>query len=213
LLLLGLDDTLLDRAAAFRGWAIDFLRQIGAPEFDLEWLLSVDADGMASHWDVAEALRERYGLRIPVIDLMEAVRDGVLERLYLDPMVACALQIAGNAGWTPLIVTNGDARLQELKVRATGLYRYVAGWVISEAVGVRKPNPRIFAIAAERARMRLAGSWVVGDSPEADIGGAAAVGLHSVWIHRGRVWYERRYAPTRTADGPIAALAAVMASG
>ena len=62
----------------------------------------------------------------------------------------------------------------------------MADWVISEEAGVSKPNPRIFALAAQRVRMRLRGAWVVGDSPEADIGGAAAIGLPSVWLHRGR---------------------------
>ena len=58
--------------------------------------------------------------------------------------------------------------------------------------------------------MRLAGAWLVGDSPEADIGGANALGLPSVWLHRGRRWSDPRYAPTRTADGPIAALLEVL---
>jgi putative hydrolase of the HAD superfamily len=212
LLLLSLDDTLVDRAGAFRAWAADFLGRIGAPEYDLDWLLSVDADGMTSHWDVAEAIRERYGLRVSAIDLVEAVREGVMSRLKLDPLVACALSIAEDVGWVPVVVTNGETHQQEAKLRRTGLDRYLAEWVISEEAGVRKPNPRIFAIAAERARMRLNGAWLIGDSPEADIGGAAAIGLRSVWLHRGRDWIEHRYAPTRTADGAIAALAEVMAS-
>jgi putative hydrolase of the HAD superfamily len=210
LLFLGLDDTLLDRAGAFEGWAVAFLGKVGAPDYDLEWLRSVDADGLASFWDVAEALRDRYRLRVSSIDLMEDVRDGILERLYLDPLVACALGIAENAGWLPVIVTNGESGLQEAKVRRTGLDRHVAGWVISEEAGVRKPNPRIFTIAAERARMRMTGAWIVGDSPEADIGGAASLGLPSVWLRRGRPWQQSQYGPTRTADGPIEALAAVM---
>jgi putative hydrolase of the HAD superfamily len=211
-LLLSLDDTLLDRAGAFRGWASDFLGRIGAPEYDLDWLLSVDADGMGSAWDVAEGLRDRYGLRMTAIDLVEEVRGAIMERMRLDPLTACALAIAEDAGWVPVVVTNGESRQQEEKLRKTGLDRYLADWVISEEAGVRKPNPRIFAIAAERARMRLGGAWLIGDSPEADIGGAAAVGLRSVWLHRGRRWSEPRYAPTRTADGVLAAIAEVMAA-
>jgi putative hydrolase of the HAD superfamily len=211
-LLLSLDDTLVDRAGAFADWATEFLGQIGAPDYDLDWLLSVDADGMTSTWDVAEALRDRYRLRISAIDMVEEIRDGIMQRLRLDPLVACALAIAEDAGWVPVVVTNGETHQQEAKLRLTGLDRYLADWVISEEAGVRKPNPRIFAIAAERARMRLANAWMVGDSPEADIGGAAAAGVRSVWLHRGRQWLERRYAPTRMADGAIAALAEVMAS-
>jgi putative hydrolase of the HAD superfamily len=212
LLLLSLDDTLVDRAGAFSGWARYFLGRIGAPADDIDWLLSVDADGMSSPWDVADALRERYGLRAPSLDMVEEIRVGVMERLRLDPLVACALAIAEDAGWVPVVVTNGDTETQEAKLRRTGLDRYLADWVISQEAGVRKPNPRIFAIAAERARMRLGGAWMVGDSPEADIGGAAAAGVRSVWLRRGRSWLENRYAPTLTADGVIAALADVMAA-
>jgi putative hydrolase of the HAD superfamily len=210
LLLLDLDNTLLDREAAFRAWAEGFLRAVGAPQDDLDWILDVDADGLTDRWDVAEALKDRYLLRAPAIDLVESLHDGVVRHTRLDPMVACALKIAGDAGWVPVVVSNGATRQQEAKIRLTGLDRYLAEWVISEEAGVSKPNPRIFSIAANRARMRLGGAWMVGDSPEADIGGASALGLPSVWLHRGRQWSDSRYAPTRTADGPIAALLAVL---
>lgn len=210
LLLLDLDNTLLDRARAFRTWGDLFLTSIGAPAVDIDWLLDLDADGLTDRWDVADALRDRYRLQIPSIDIVDALHDGVVANSRLDPMVACALGIAGDAGWVPVVVSNGVTRYQEAKIRKTGLDRYVADWVISEEAGVSKPNPRIFAIAAHRARMRLSGAWMVGDSPEADIGGASALGLHSVWLHRGRRWTQPQYAPTYTADGPIAALAAVM---
>jgi putative hydrolase of the HAD superfamily len=124
--------------------------------------------------------------------------------------VACALTIAGDAGWIPVVVSNGETRLQEEKIRKTGLDRYLADWVISEEAGVSKPNPRVFAIAAQRVRRRLPGGWVIGDGPEDDIGGAAAAGLDSVWLHRGRSWGETRFAPTCTADGLLPAIAAVL---
>jgi putative hydrolase of the HAD superfamily len=210
LLLLDLDNTLLDRARAFRTWGDLFLAHLGAPPEDIAWLLDVDADGLTDHWDVAEAVRDRYGLRVSAVDIVDALDQGVVANSRLDPMVACALKIAGDAGWVPVVVSNGGTRQQEAKIRGTGLDRYLADWVISEEAGVSKPNPRIFAIAAHRARMRLSGAWMIGDSPEADIGGASAMGLRSVWLHRGRRWTQAQYSPTYTADGPIAALAAVM---
>jgi putative hydrolase of the HAD superfamily len=211
LLLLDLDNTLLDRAGPFRSWGQRFLDGIGAPPADIDWLLSIDADGLTDRWDVADAIRDRYALRIPSIDLVEELHDGVVAYTRLDPLIACALRIADQAGWVPVVVTNGTVRQEEAKIRKTGLDRYVADWVISEEAGVSKPNPRIFALAAQRVRMPLRGAWVVGDGPEADIGGAAAVGLPSVWLHRGRTWADGRFAPTRTADGLIAAVATVLA--
>jgi putative hydrolase of the HAD superfamily len=210
LLLLDLDNTLLDRASAFRAWAEDFVAAVGAPPSDVDWILDVDADGLTDRWDLADALRDRYRLRASAIDVVDSLREGVLHNTRLDPLVACALRIAGDSGWVPVVISNGATRQQEAKIRQTGLDRYLADWVISEEAGVSKPNPRIFGIAADRTRMRLSGAWMVGDSPEADIGGASAVGLPSVWLHRGRQWSDPRYAPTQIADGPIAALAAVM---
>lgn len=211
LLFLNLDNTLLDRAGAFRAWAEGFLAEVGAPSEDIEWLLSVDANGLTDRWDVADAVRERYQLRTPSVDLVDELHAGLVEHTKLDPLVACALRIADEAGWVPVVVTNGTVRQQDARIRRTGLDRYVADWVVSEQAGVSKPNPRIFALAAERVRMRLHGAWVVGDSPEADIGGAAATGLPSVWLHRGRSWMESRYTPTLSVGGLIPAIATVLA--
>ena len=209
---MALDDTLLDRSGAFRLWAKGFLDEIGAPPEDQEWLLSVDADGLTPRWDLADLIRDRYQLAIPSIDILEELHEGPLGYERLDPLVGCALQIAGDAGFVPVVVTNGPVEMQEGRIRRTGLDRYIADWVISEQAGVSKPNPRIFALAAQRVRMRLGGAWVVGDSPEADIGGAAAMGLPRVWLHRGREWMDSRFAPTRVVGNVIQGLSAIMAA-
>ena len=208
---LDLDNTVLDRTGAFRAWAEGFLGGIGAPSPDLDWLLSVDADGLTDRWDVADQIRDRYRLTTSSVDLVDEMREGVVANSRLDPLVACALRIADDAGWVPVLVTNGATRQEDTTIRRTGLDRYVADWVISEEVGVSKPNPRIFALAAERVRMRMRGAWVIGDSPEADIGAAAEMGLPSVWLHRGRRWMESRFEPTATAGGFLPAMAAVLA--
>lgn len=213
LLLLSLDNTLLDRAGAFRAWAKGFLAEIGAPDYDVDWLDSVDADGMTPTWDLADAIRNRYRLRVPAIDIVEAVREGLLAHLRLDPLVGFALRIASQAGWAPVVVTNGETRTQEEKLRRTGLIDQVVAYVISEEAGVRKPNPRIFSIAAERAGRRIGGAWLIGDSPEVDIGGAQAAGIPSAWVRRGRPWHEPRFVPTRMCDGVIEALAVVLEAG
>src|ERR1700755_719795 len=209
---MALDDTLLDRSGAFGLWAKGFLDEIGAPPEDLDWLLSVDADGLTPRWDLADLIRERYQLSVPSIDILGELHGGHLAYEKLDPLVGCALQIAGDAGFVPVVVTNGPVDVEEARIRRTGLDQYVADWVISEQAGVSKPNPRIFAMAAQRVRMRLGGAWVVGDSPEADIGGAAAMGLPSVWLHRGRDWMDTRFAPTQIVGNVIQGLSAIMAT-
>ncbi|WP_026212222.1 HAD family hydrolase [Longispora albida] len=212
LLLLDLDNTLVDRTGAFRQWARAFLPEIGAPDSDLEWLMDADDDGFANKMVLAEKIRDRYLLDASLEDILAEIRIGVIEHLRLDPLVACALEIAAKADWLPVIVTNGTQRQQEAKIRRCGLDRYVAGWIISEEAGLRKPDPRIFAEAARRAGRRLGGSWMVGDNPAADIGGATSAGIPSVWISRGRRWSEPRFAPTCTADNCLSAVYEVLAS-
>lgn len=58
---------------------------------------------------------------------------------------------------------------------------------VSEEVGARKPDPRIFDEAARRCDTELAG-WMIGDSPTVDVAGGRAAGLRTAWLHRGREW-------------------------
>jgi FMN phosphatase YigB (HAD superfamily) len=57
--------------------------------------------------------------------------------------------------------------------------------IISGEAGVAKPDPAIFALAAEAAGVPLDAAWHVGDSLTSDIAGArnARVGA-GVWLHR-----------------------------
>lgn len=128
----------------------------------------------------------------------------------LDPAVPESLTAARDAGWIPVVVTNGAVRQQERKLRHTGLDRLVSGWVISEGAGVRKPDRRIFQLAAEQVSVPIEGAWMIGDSAAADIGGAHNAGLRSVWLHRGRPWPDLEFAPTAQAGGVVEAIAAVI---
>ncbi|MGN6331994.1 MAG: HAD family hydrolase [Motilibacteraceae bacterium] len=130
----------------------------------------------------------------------------------LDPEVPQVLEAACAAGWTPVIVTNGTVEQQERKLSLTGLDQLVAGWVISEAVGAKKPDERIFQLAAAASGASLSGAWMIGDSPHADIAGAHRLGLRSVWLHRGRPWQEEAFAPTKVADDCAQALSHVLAA-
>lgn len=54
--------------------------------------------------------------------------------------------------------------------------------VLSSEVGVRKPGPEIFARALAGAEVRPAAVLHVGDDPDADVGGATAVGLRTCLV-------------------------------
>ena len=56
--------------------------------------------------------------------------------------------------------------------------------VVSGDVGVKKPDPAIFAPALEQTGLATDEAIFVGDSPEDDIAGAKAAGLRPVLIRR-----------------------------
>jgi FMN phosphatase YigB (HAD superfamily) len=56
-------------------------------------------------------------------------------------------------------------------------------WCISDEVGVRKPEPRIFHRAVKRCGLTChVDGWMIGDSLPMDITGGHAAGLRTAWI-------------------------------
>jgi putative hydrolase of the HAD superfamily len=201
LLLIDLDNTLIDRTAAFKSWAKS---RFG--ESEVEWLASADRDGYEPREPLASRIAARY--RLDAEDVLAELRAGMVEWVVLEPEVEAALNAASAAGHVPWVVSNGRVAQQEAKLRHTGLDRLVAGWTISEAAGVRKPDRRIFEQAATAAGRPLDRTgWMVGDNSELDVGGGAAAGLRTAWIARGREWPTHLpYHPETTAENAATAL-------
>ena len=65
-----------------------------------------------------------------------------------------------------------------------GLASLMDAVVVSEEVGFRKPRPEIFRAALDRLGVSAAETLHVGDNLAADVGGAAALGMPSVWLTR-----------------------------
>lgn len=76
------------------------------------------------------------------------------------------------------IVTNGFQEIQDKKLRNSGIDRYFSQVINSEMAGTKKPDPLIFQLALSKANTVPEKSIMIGDSIEADILGAKAVGLH-----------------------------------
>lgn len=82
------------------------------------------------------------------------------------------------------IITNGFTALQQRRLERTGLRDYFDLLVISEQIGVAKPDPRIFDYTLQQAgnptRDRV---LMVGDTPESDILGGMNAGLATCWLN------------------------------
>lgn len=197
--MLDLDNTLIDRDAAFRSWAAAYVQaHQGSPE-DLSWLLAADQDGYESRERMADLIGQRFA-DTDTGSVLDDLLLGMVDRIVLDPAVTESLLRARTAGWSLVVVTNGSVAQQERKLLHTGLDRCVDGWVISEGVGIRKPDPAIFTHALAMTGDEPASAWMIGDSATHDVRGAQAVGVHSVWLGRGRPWPDGLEPPDHVAD-------------
>lgn len=210
LVLLDLDNTLVDRDAAFRGAVAALLADHGLPATELGSVMAIDREGYAPRDAVVAELANRYGDVVSRSAIRALLDDDAADRAVLNPATARALESVRAAGLASVIVTNGRTAQQEAKIFNTGLDRLVDGWVISERAGIAKPNPQIFRAAAATVGAPLFGAWMIGDSPDDDIAGAIALGLSSAWITNGRSWNERTYMPTYTTDTVAAAIAHIL---
>lgn len=67
---------------------------------------------------------------------------------------------------------------------AAGLSEYIHAIVVSDEVGIRKPRAEIFETVLDQLGVLPHETLHVGDSLPADVGGAAALGIRTVWITR-----------------------------
>ena len=88
------------------------------------------------------------------------------------------------AGKYPLtIISNGFKEVQYYKFAHSGLADCFAYTLISEEVGVNKPQPEIFEKALALNGVREDEALMIGDSLTSDMAGAHNAGIDSLWIN------------------------------
>ena len=137
---------------------------------ELDYLVrqaQLPADAPCAEW--AETIaRECYE---GVKNLLQSVRK-VVEMLYMKHKLVLVSNFYGNIATV---------------LNDFGLLRYFEDIVESSVVGVRKPDPRIYALGVEAMGYRPEEIVVVGDSFSKDMVPARQVGCQTVWL-RGQGW-------------------------
>ncbi len=194
--LFDLDNTLADRDVGFSRWARWFaVERLGCEtpseiEAAVTSLIARDGGGYTPRDAFIRALQEQHGgLDDDVETLIAALRAQLITHLPpLDDGTTTLLTALDEACVPWGIVTNGSSTSQLGKIRKLGLADRARCIVISEEVGVRKPDAEIFRLAAGRLGLAAGDILFVGDHPEADVVGAANAGMRTAWLHRGRTW-------------------------
>jgi putative hydrolase of the HAD superfamily len=116
---------------------------------------------------VAQAMFARHAVR----NLWGNVRERTAE----------TLEELRRRGYRLGVISNADGRAEEA-LEAVDLRPHFELVIDSGLVGIDKPDPRIFHLAAERMGIEPKDAVYVGDIYEIDVQGARAAGMHAVLV-------------------------------
>jgi putative hydrolase of the HAD superfamily len=193
--LFDLDETLILRSGAIRAFIKDQYLRFASMLAGLDEgryisrFLEIEKNGVIGKDVVYPELVGELNITGVSSDvLLEDYRQNYANFASPSPGAVEAVRQIREAGLKTGIVTNGNVRVQNSKIDAIGIRDLLDTLVISEDVGLRKPDSAIFALAVANLGVDAESTLFVGDNPEVDIVGAAQAGLQTAWFRNGAVW-------------------------
>ncbi|MDE7411658.1 MAG: YjjG family noncanonical pyrimidine nucleotidase, partial [Paramuribaculum sp.] len=111
--------------------------------------------------------------------------DLLATRKRLIPDAIPLLETLRRLGSSIGILSNGFREVQYRKMDATGLTPYIDIVVLSDDIGINKPDTRLFDYAKTRTAFSQSTSHLmIGDNPDTDIAGALKAGWSAIWYNR-----------------------------
>lgn len=93
------------------------------------------------------------------------------------------LQYLRDKGYYIGMISNGFYEVQYRKMRSSQIEHFFNTVVLSDDIGVNKPNRRIFDYALEKAGTLASESVIIGDNFDADIVGAIDAGWDAIYFN------------------------------
>lgn len=126
---------------------------------------------------------QKYAIDSPPEESAKAYEEELSRSFHLYADALPILEHLSKSGIALTLITNGISAVQRGRLVATGTLHYFSAIVISEEIGVQKPNRAFFDKALEMASPTKK-PLVIGDSLTSDIAGANNAGLDSCWVNR-----------------------------
>lgn len=202
-----LDDTLIDFKEASR----KALRQIYADErldrffpSPKAWETSYEKHNYhlwqlysGAQVDQATLRMERFRLPLTEADVADEIARAMSTRMdpvYLGYLAEASVLLPGamplikslkGMGLPIGILSNGFTEVQEHKLRVTGLDKVIDIMVLSDEIGINKPNVALFDHAMKRAGQSVpSAQLMIGDNATTDIAGAISAGWNAILYDR-----------------------------
>lgn len=195
-ILFDLDDTLTDRKATLKCFAIQYLEdfkthlEMDADIFSQE-LERADGHGYRPRHEMFQILLEQLPWTIkPTQDEFLSYWVNTFPRRALPiPGMLETLQTLKTRGLKLGVVTNGHSFQQQTKIDALEIRGLFDTILVSAEVSLRKPDARIYQLALENLQLSAENVWMVSDHLVNDVLGARGAGLTGVWLrHEAQVW-------------------------
>jgi putative hydrolase of the HAD superfamily len=79
------------------------------------------------------------------------------------------------------LITNGNGKMQRLKIDRNKLDRFFDYILIEDEFGVGKPNQQVYLHTLDQLGTAPHDAWMIGDNLECDVAGPQRLGIYSVW--------------------------------
>ena len=115
-------------------------------------------------------------------DLGESYTDYAARLVALVPHTLEVLNYLKEKNYNIHLITNGFLEVQSIKMEASGLDKLIDTSFVSEVVGFKKPDHRIFHYAVENVGATLEECIMIGDDLINDIKGAMDLGIKAIAV-------------------------------
>lgn len=141
---------------------------------------------------------DRGGFATALRERIKAAADRV-ENWVPFPDAVPTLQAVRRRDFKVGLISNAT-ELARRVLKNLDMERYFDIVVISDEVGVRKPDPRIFRLALGHARAAPSRALYIGDKPATDVRGAMGAGMTAVLIDRHCTFPDSQFITIRSLD-------------
>ena len=183
-----LDETILDRSTSlidFLQWQVDFILrdEVVQKKAFVKRFIELDNHGKLWKDKVYSALISEFKITgWTAQELLQLYELSFCAFCKPKPNVMNAITSLYEAGYQIGLISNGISPFQERNFYALGVQKYFSSILVSDAVGIRKPEAAIFELGCRALGVDKHKAVYIGDNPIADIKGAKAAGLKTIFI-------------------------------
>jgi putative hydrolase of the HAD superfamily len=125
-------------------------------------------------------------------DLGESYTDYAARLVALVPNTMKVLNYLKEKNYKIHLITNGFLEVQSIKMQASGLDKMIDSSFVSEVVGFKKPDHRIFHHAMKEAGGNIENSVMIGDDLSVDIIPAKEIGMTHIYFNRKKISHNEK---------------------